>query len=271
MFAKLLKHEWKYSKKILTILSIAALGVGVVGAIVLRLLVNNFNSILDEGFEELLMAALIPLLLFLMLALAAYAIGTELLLLYRFYKSKFTDEGYLTFTLPVTSREIFLASFLNMIIWLVIAALVVFASFCLMILFGTAETGLVNYEAIESIVEMFWEMTGESLLTVLINLLHMLFSLAYGLVMAMTCVTIGAVIAKKHKILAAFGIYYVISMISGVIYSVASFAVVITGAAGGGDYSFIASYLCQILMQMVMIAGGFFLSTYLMEKKLNLP
>ena len=120
MFAKLLKYEWKATSKLLGVLSLAALGVGVVGTSVLKILVVSFADGIGDGLEGFIPVILIPAMIMIVFALIAYAFGSVIILMYRFYKNKFTDEGYLTFTLPVNSHQIFLSSLLNMLIWLMI-------------------------------------------------------------------------------------------------------------------------------------------------------
>lgn len=269
MFAKLLKYEWKSSRGILGILSLAALGVGVLGTLILHTLVkNSTETTAGDETAMWLPAVLIIVLIFLILALVAYGVGSELLLLYRFYKSKFTDEGYLTFTLPVTSRQIFLASFLNMAIWMAIIGLVIMLSVGMMVLVSIVTSGVFNYvdysEIRESFSMMLESLDGENL--VWLSPIAGLVSFVYSLVMMMTSVSVGAVLAKKHKLLAAFGIYYGISMVSGILNSLLSMVMTFSASP-----SMNVLYLGQIGIQAVLAVGGFFLSTYLMEKKLNLP
>lgn len=266
MFAKLLKYEWKASSGILGILSLAALGVGVLGAVILRLITGLEVA---EGIGGILMAVLTMTLIFLLLAVVAYAFGAEILLLYRFYKSKFTDEGYLTFTLPVNSRQIFLASFLNIGAWTLIAGLVVAGAMGMMVFLGIDWETLAGPGGLKEIMIFYEEMyeVQDAAGQVWLSWLSGVISFVSGIVTMMTCVTVGAVIAKKHKVLAAFGIYYGVSMITGVLSSVISMAVILSAQ----EYAADTIALLEMGIQLALAVTGFFLSTYLMEKKLNLP
>ena len=75
--------------------------------------------------------------------------------------------------------------------------------------------------------------------------------------------TIGALIAKKHKILAAVGVYYGISMVQSFIYSLIAIK---TTTAEGVDM-FLAS---PGVMGLITAVCGYFLMHYLTSKKLNL-
>ena len=66
---------------------------------------------------------------------AAFFILSSLLIYIRFYKHFFSDEGYLTFTLPVKRRTLFTSKVLNGVIWQALTVVVVIASVIIMYLF----------------------------------------------------------------------------------------------------------------------------------------
>lgn len=275
MFAKLLKYEWKSTAGTLGILSLAALGVGVLGAVVVRLMFQMDSVITDDGESTgLILAALGAILVFLILALVAYVFASEILLLVRFYKNKFTDEGYLTFTLPVNSHQIFLSSWLNILAWTVITFAVVVISVLIAILFGAGGENLVYWDffsdAGAAIREAMALSTDEKVM-LLLSLLLAIVGLLYTPVLIMTCVTVGATIAKKHKILVAFGIYYGVNMVIGIATSVINVAYMMAEFAVMETVSVNGTYISQIILQIALGVGGYFLSTYLMRRKLNLP
>ena len=267
MFAKLLKHEWKSSSGILGILSLAALGVGVLGGVILRIITGME---MRQDAELALEVVLSMTMMLLILSLIAYAAAVEIILLYRFYKRKFTDEGYLTFTLPVSSHQIFLSSFLNIAAWMIISILVVLVSLSIMFLFGIdwsrASTVMGNPS---DFWEVYTDVYGNELTAwnIILGLISSLMSFLSGIVTPMCCLTIGSVVAKKHKILMAFAIGYGVSMVSGMVSGVLSAVSMLSAES----YSMTSMYLVEIGTQLILMVGGYFLSTYLMQKKLNLP
>lgn len=266
MFAKLLKHEWKSSSRILGVLSLAALGVGVLGAVVMRIITTLETRPDATG---ILSAILGVGLFFLFIALFAYVAAVEIILLYRFYKNKFTDEGYLTFTLPVNSHQIFLSSLLNILAWSAIAAVVMFTSMGTILLLGVDWRGMGSPEDFRMIFEsyqMMFEFQGGTEIIPL-AILTAIASTISGVIIPMTCLTIGAVVAKKHKILAAFGIGYAVSIVTGMVSGVMSAVAMLSVQ----DFNMAPTYLAEFLTQLALGLGGYFLSTYLMSKKLNLP
>lgn len=278
MFAKLLKYEWKANGKKLGIFSLAAVGISILAAVVLRLLVGNLSGYDGENEELLLLLTpvLTMLMVFLVLALVVYGAMTQFLLLHRFYKNKFTDEGYLTFTLPVTAHEIFLSSWLNMLIWSVISTAVVLLSVAVIALFGTAEQGIVNSELISGLSELFTYSggyyeelfgTGYSVLLALTQIVQFL----TGPVIMMSCVTIGAVAAKKHKILMAVAIYYIYTMVMSMGGSVVEGFSLMAEYQYGTDIYVYVSAAGELILTLTVAAVGYFLSTHFMKNKLNLP
>lgn len=277
MFAKLLKYEWRSNVRLFSILSVAALGVGVLGAVLLRLMTYMEAALGNSAAGAALAGILVLGLGFLALALVAYSGAVCILLMVRFYKNKFTDEGYLTFTLPVSSHQIFLSSLLNAVAWIAISACITTAAVMIALVFGTARQGLVNPDILGSAISGFREIfflfsmvSGDDSLWVL-SIVQVLVSLVYMPVMVMTCMTVGAVVAKKHKVLAAFGIYYALGMVVSTVTTVVSVIVMFTEAMAAQTLSFGLTGLMQILLEAALIVGGYFLSTYLMRHKLNLP
>lgn len=276
MFAKLLKHEWRASAGTLGLLSLAVLGVSVLGGMVLR-------ALTEHGYylNEMATLGIVLSLVFMVLAMIGCAVAMQIILLVRFYKNKFTDEGYLTFTLPVSSHQIFLSSFLNMLIWTVISSLVLLAGFGVFVLIGTYNVDPVIQAVFTELKWMLSEIGPDTKYIVML-ILEFIVGLPYGVVIAMTCITVGAVIAKKHKILAAFGIYYGLTYLTNIISSTVTMML----SMGKWDYlassdyaavydhtmnATVQSMVVTIVWEVLLMVGGYILSTQLMKKKLNLP
>lgn len=284
MFSRLLKHEWKANAKVLGILSLAACGIGVAATIVLRFLLHfgDLYMHMDNIWPVVVAVALGMFLFFSAVALSLYVIAVQFILLYRFYKNKFTDEGYLTFTLPVKTTHIFWSSFVNMLLWLLIAMAVVAVIIVMVILFGTVEEGLINtdvFEWIRSVFTVFqgdvWEQLGQEIygsVYVILAALRALVSPFYALFVPMCCITIGAVLAKKHKILASFGIYYAVNFVVGIITSVSTVfpALLLLSSENMVAYN-TASAAIQLVITAGLTLGAYFMTIHLMKKKLNLP
>ncbi len=287
MFIKLLKHEWRATRGTLGLLTLAAVAMGLFATVDIRIIINNaiYNdySLFATGSElpPAVRTVMTLLLVACFIGLVAYFIAVAICLMSRFYKNKFTDEGYLTFTLPVKVRDIYLSSFVNIVIWLFIAVVVFIVLLFLFLLFGTATEGIVNPEVLDGVKEIFelpWHEVFSNkyaTTTIILELVYMLISPIYMITLVLTCITAGAVIAKKHKILMAFAVYYGVNVGMSIFSSVLG-----TGSIMSVDTYFhyslayeewVIGMVAQILMTAGLSALGYLVSTYLMKHKLNLP
>ena len=145
----------------------------------------------------------------------------EILVYWRFYKHFFSDEGYLTFTLPVSRKKLLFSKTLNALIWT--GAHTVLLTFCAVIFMLIApppgpEHGFFNPIVFQwvgnSITELF-ELFEDGWLLVyfFVALLISLGLVLFSISLIHFCITLGAVIAKKHKLFAAIGTYYLINSV----------------------------------------------------------
>lgn len=275
MFAKLLKHEWRAVSGALSILSLAALGAAAVATIVLRLLISYGDKApaLSTVGGLLLIGSI--------LALVVYAVGSLIFLLFRFYKSRYTDEGYLTFTLPVTNHQILLSSLLIMLAWSAITITVVFFGLAMIILMGTTTSGLINTELLrdlrviaDAISTIMTGQTKAQAITILAGV-SIVVSFLMSTMLMVTAITIGSIAAKKHKVLASIAAYYIINMGVSLITSLVSIPIMIN-SANASSLSELASGTIGLLsfqvgLELVIIVAGYFVTAHLMKKKLDLP
>ena len=272
MFRKLLKHELRATRGLLGALSIAAASIGVLGGIVLRLLLMlPGNNTSENPMPGLAAAGLSTALGFMAMALMAYGIAVQIYLYWRFYKHKFTDQGYLTFTLPVSCGEIWFSAYAGILIWTGISAAVIVLS-----IFATVLIGAGEYILSPEVQKVFWEawelfsFSEEASATAWISVAVSLISVITAPALTMGCITLGAVLAKKHKILTAFALYYGINAALSFIQSV------MTVFLGLSTFTnpllfYNISLVLSCALQVLLAAGGSWLCIWLTENKLNLP
>ena len=274
MFAKLLKHEWRATRGMLGILCLIALGASLLGGVTMCYLtyagthVNVGNDTLEIISVLFMMAA--------MIAMAIVGVAAVVLYLGRFYKSRFTDEGYLTFTLPVSTHQNLLASLVNTVIGTVLITLVICA--CGALWLAIAFAGVKDfYQSLWQNFPELWERGWQSLRELLGQIpgsipVRMVLSAVIGgvssLVMLMLAVTVGSIVAKKHKILAAVGVYYGIQVL---ISLVSAFTLAAVETVGTGTLAMLGDLLNRgVVISLVLGVGGYFLMYWLVDRKLNL-
>ena len=276
MFSKLLKHEFKSQAGLFSILSAAVLGAGLFGSIMLAISRNSIENLLNANDSDFLnmAGAFLPMMLMvmLMMAIVGYVYAVIILCHYRFYKRCFSDEGYLTFTLPVTSHQILLSSLVNTALWTVIALVVAVAAFALIMMSFFRAMQIFIGETFGEMFSMAYSELGVSYW--LLYGLAALFSWAGGLVLPMLAITLGAVAVKKHKLLAGFGIYYgihlIVSMFTGFLNIFTTFADAAV-LAYTESFPVLLSMLLPGVLYLGIGIGGYFLMHYLVDEKLNLP
>lgn len=215
MFGKLLKYDRVSVARIWGFLAVGVLAVSVFGSVLFRFVSYAFEH--DMPFFGVVG------MLFLVVCVIAVISSvpvTQILCYIRFYKNFFTDEGYLTFTLPVKRRTLLLAKTVNALLWSGLHILLLLVCGLIVITFAPPpEKGhFFNFIVWEGLLELLsgaWEELGVWLIVYLLEVLLMVAcSLVYSFSLVHYCITVGAVLAKKHKLLAAIGIYYIANMIS---------------------------------------------------------
>ncbi len=294
MLGKLIKYEWKSTYKMggIILLVIAAMTLlGVLGfALPARFITEN-----QETLDDSLLAPLCAMMMMMSMMLyvisligAAYA-----MMIYQgvhFYKTMYTDEGYLTQTLPVTPRQLlfsktFVAGIWNMIVGVCIGLSV-------MILIGSFISALVPAEAWQEFGEMWEELQRELQREFARNpdwnvswtfeMIHFFLSLFLLILVGPFCtmmtmfgaLTIGQ-LSGKYKaligILAYFGVMIVQSVLMQVVQFVFTFGSLIFSESVSGVYTNTAgAYDSTIIVSLVMGVAMYFVAHHILTKKLNM-
>lgn len=278
MFAKLLKHEWRATKSVIALLCVIILLSGLtVGLSMRSLVLADGNEVVVSssemyvtGEDEMQNLEILCVILATagMFAIGFCCVGSVFVFLSRFYKRCFTDEGYLTFTLPVTSHQILLSGIMNTVLGMLVV--MVAAVVGVGIIFGLFMTAIPQ--------EILWADVWVSLKDVMTQILESLHKNAGEFIMLglsgifgafaclmelMLAVTIGALIAKKHKIIATVAVYYGINLVLGMVSSFLAMTAVFSQ-----DLSWLLGSTAMV--SCVAAVGGYLLMHWLISRKLNL-
>lgn len=269
MLGKLFKHEWRAAWGILGLLACISLIAVVVGGGCMWGLIAIGDGVFHVSeWLEVMMALVFALA---MLAVGVCMVGAFALGLWRFYRGRFTDEGYLTFTLPVSTHQNLIASILNTLCVMVLATVGGMVCYALMITLGlSGYWKLIAQEFRWSGVQEFFRMLldsidpgtlGQVLLTIAVSCLE-------SVIVLMLAITIGAMLARKHRLLATAGTYLAINIVLSVLQA----AVVVFLSRLNVEYAILGDWflVANILRSLAISAAGYFLMWWLLEKKLNL-
>ena len=263
MLGKLMKYEWKNIWRAGTLMLLGMFVVTVIGCVVLRMPGGLVAEIADgndinAAQSWFVVSSFVATLILYVIMLLASTWGMLIFLGIRFYRSMYTDEGYLSHTLPVTANQLFLSKVLVSGVWYLF----------LMIGIGISVMALV--------VSL---MTG--LLNVGINLLH------YGITLLLTYVvgpfitvvtlfgalTIGQ-LSSKHKgfmgILAYAGVTILSSIIGSTVQSAFMFGTNVMSSQSGISVNANSAYDINVITSLLLAAIMYGVSYYIMNKKLNL-
>ena len=269
MFRLLLKHDWKSIRGVLGLLCLISLGAGAAGGVALRALIISMEQPEFSAFRTVLsMGGVMACYM----AVVICAAGTLFFCLWRFYKSRYADEGYMTFTLPATAHQILLSNLTVTLLAMVCAAVAAAVSLMTAVAIGaTSIEGFYDdaFRELPLLWEEFWKDFAHEKSMFLTMLLYIPVASVAEIVIMMLSITVGSVVARKLKVLAAIGIYYAIQV--GV-STVTTLIMVIGGITSTSSSDLLDHFfLYPTVLMAAMGIGAYFLMHRLANKKLNLP
>ena len=137
MLGKLIKYENRNVKKALLPLALGIILVSILGTIMLKIsLFTSENFQPGSVIATVLSTGSSLMLGFSILAIISAIFVAFFLIYQRYYRSMFTDEGYLTFTLPVKPNQILFSKIFVGVIWAIITAISTFIGIMIFVLFA---------------------------------------------------------------------------------------------------------------------------------------
>lgn len=273
MLGKLLKQEWLSTWKIPTVL----IGAVFAAAMIFGLFCASPAWDMNWWGTDVIMSATILLFYG---AIMCCAVGTAVYLAVRYYRSMYSNEGYLTHTLPVTSNQLLLSKMINFSIWELLSAVCVLFSILLFVVFVTMRE--VDYRSLfDSFHEVIADMqtilnsrvaTGWEMFVVLVIVLFLVSAVSKSL-LYMGSVNIGQLWAR-HRVAGAILVYAGITVVMQIATQVIMIVFMINAdLLGINDYVF--SFMNKVmgialLMQIVIGAVMYGVSLLILKKKINL-
>lgn len=283
MLGKLLKYDFRSLSRTLVPMQLGVLGLSLLCSVFLTINMRWSNANTGAG----MIGNMFDTIVVLFTVIVAIAIISSLfvaffLVMQRFYRSILSDEGYLTFTLPVSTTNIMWSKLITGFVWILVSTVVVVLSVLILVLIGSAESGIVNMDAIREISlffsTVFGNWRGAYTLGVFEALLCLIIGSAAQLLQLYFSIIVGGMLSKKHRILAAIGSYFVINFAIGSVSSIISIPMGISlGASSFNINTGIEVFWAvqpYIVFSLVLLAASavlfFFLSRYFLKNRLNL-
>ena len=280
MLKKLLKYDLKSVFKYWWIAAITTFGVSFLGGYALTILRDADSTETARAVPlilEILATISIPLVY---LVFAALAILTIILVFLRYYKNFYSDEGYLTFTLPVKKTEL-INSKLIMGILSSLATILVIAFDVLIILCVGFSDKILDPLFWKDFANFFSEMyktLGGYTFVYAIEIIVMLLAISlFSTLFLYDCVAIASMLVKKAKVITAIGIYYAANGAISAIYTIftifgmSNILDIMADMNKATLLPLIALLWLGIIVMVAMFAALLYLLQYwIVDRKLNL-
>ena len=280
MLKKLLKYDLIALFKYWWIAAITTFGISILGGFAVSILRVSYSNDATENVPKVLTVLSLTSVPIIVLSFAVFAILVSILIFIRYYKNFFTDEGYLTFTLPVKRTQLINSKIISSVIASIATFFVLFIDVLVSMIIGFFD---------ELLKPEFWEYIYDYIDKLLNNLkgyvvvyaleciviLVLLFLCAY--IFLFDCVAVACMIAKKAKVISALGIYYITNGLISAAYTIFSMFCLenivskIYDMPLNSKLPMVSLILFGIIVTLLVIVSVLYaLQYYLLDRKLNL-
>ena len=263
MLGKLLKYELKATSRVFIPLYIAILVVSIVNGLSLNLEILNIQGL----------ATIVLMCLFISLFVITIVVTIQ-----RFNKNLLKDEGYLMFTLPVSSKHLILSKYLTSLIWTFLSFVVAFLSFTIIFMIPTYKYFDFSY-FINEFNLLFSNMLNLNILGQFLKIiLLMIISYTIFIFNVYLALSVGQLpIFNRFRNVSSFIGFLVINLLISYVQNIVDNAFVNIEAIDNVNYSIdsISSIVSKglnvaIIINIIIILVLFFATSYILNKKLNL-
>lgn len=286
MLGKLIKYEWKNTYKVGCLLIGALFLVTLFGCISFQTPMWSAMASNGGGYSISIwdFMGIFSLVLY-MLMLMGITYGILIYLGVHFYKSMYTDEGYLAHTLPVTPDQLLFSKIFISGVWTLFVTISVFVS--VMALVFSMIAGLI--EPTESV--NAWELMGSAFSEMWnamqnegnFNVIHltitilamMLLTPFTSMITLFGAITIGQLFGKHRGIMSivCYIIVMLVNMVLGAVFQLPVYIHYMVGTMNGtadmGSYM-TGIYDSSVILSIVMAVVLYIVSHFILTKKLNM-
>lgn len=280
MLKKVMKYEWISTGKVLVLIHIVLAIVTLIGNLEIGFMKQSGNADWASGNTAAgtVMNTIFGVSLFVYILIVFTAVvGTLVYLIVRYYKSMYTDEGYLTHTLPVNTHTIMWGKTIVAVCWFIIDAAAVILSIWSIV---STATGVHFSELTDEIGKLIAEsgMSSQIPGLVILFVINMILTVLCSWEKIMASFSLGQ-LANDHRVLLSIAIYIGLNIVSEIVGFIIGLGNMNTWMEGAMDNA-VSSAFPTTLMTKVMWIGAvydliftaaFYIIAYtITKKKLNL-
>ena len=281
MLGKLIKYEWKNTAKICGSLNLFLVLMTVIAC--LSFCTPMWEAVFTgNGFSPMLLLGIMFLILY-FVSIIGVLYGILIYLGVHFYRTMYSEEGYLTHTLPVTGHQLLVSKILTAVLWYLIVMVLLMAS--IFALLFTFMQMIFAAEGINFVKELFrnWDtflygleyaMGGELATGILFYILQIVVGVFGSVMILFGAITIGQ-LSSKHKVMMSiisyFGITTVLQIISSmVMVPVTYYSTQAVMERGEVMWTTTSTLVIAMVINLITAIVLYFSSHYIINKKLNL-
>ena len=266
MLRKLLKHDLR---------AVRTFGMPMLGAILVAFILLGCFMGLVGRIENAVVGVFFGMAMGVLgLGIAAANVALIALVIARYYSNLMTDEGYLSFTLPVTATEHISSKLITALLYFVLLVIADILGFFLLLFFGSLTAGQFSLAEIWDTIVVIYNIIVRFIEGVVVNLdmetastmilfgLLFVFSFLFAIFNIYFSMTVAGM-AKKLKVLIGIGVYLGVKYALGLVNTVVS----ISALAG---LSAIVMFIIMTALYMAATVTLFLLTRHMLTKKLNL-
>ncbi len=287
MLGKLMKYEWRGYRFAILIMCAILLGFTILTCGVILTIDPRYDEVL---YGHTLWGLIMSILLY-YFGIIGCSIGISVIIAVRFYKTCYTDQGYLTHTLPVSPNQLLIAKFVTALLtYLIILLLIIVTIF---IIISTGINHFINLSPNSDILRRElaynWAMYGEDFKEafydilgirpgsyMILLLIYSLISCAANIMTILGCISLGQ-LYTSHRILgsiiAYFAVQFVLSILS-YLWALPMYSKILWASTYNEELTFFNTYsptmLRTLLSSVVVAIVMYFINLHMMTKKLNL-
>ncbi|MCM1569201.1 MAG: hypothetical protein NC081_07115 [Roseburia sp.] len=285
MLGKLIKYEWKDVYKIGLLMLSIIFGVTLIGVLYFHTPLWNqlFSNQVNENSFAILTGAMsgVGSLLLYVFMLVGVSYGIMIYIGVHFYRTMYTDQGYLTQTLPVKSGQLLISKLFVGGIWVILVELAIIAS--VIALGGGMVSGFMveygmDWDLRALFRELYWAFEEEMGIGFFRYLVSMILTLVIGPFMGMSvlfgAITIGQ-LSGKHKGMMGIVAYFVLAFVNSLLSMLVSVMITFGSVAmrtvvSEEYYTYNSTYDASLITSVVMGVVMFFVAQYILKNKLNM-
>lgn len=275
MLGKLIKYEWKgFRFPLLIMIIVLTVATALTSGIILTI-----NSDFDEVSVVFSMLSLWIIIVMYYFSIIGCLWGIMLVIVVRFYKTCYTDQGYLTHTLPVSTQKILIVKIVSSAVVSMLVTIVTVVSVLIILKLGVNH--IVGDDLISKVFEQlfsdFKDEFGFSFGWYIAYLIfYFIIAVFANITTVLGCVSLGQ-LYTKHRVIGAIIAYLVIQFVMnlmGNISTMLSYNRMFDNSFNSKNFNTIRSLTpnmnLTLLFVVIVAVAMYFVNLYMMTKKLNL-